>query len=423
MITCDWSSDVCSSDLPVMPGRISTIRTAKNVSGLPQRYDAQTTAPAGSTISVLPRTFALDPGESVELTITIESTAADGQYFGEVRLDPRRDGYPTLHLPVAFRTGQAQVTLASSCSPLTIPSGGISTCDVTATNTSFNDTTVSLRTTVSNNLRVASASGAFIVNNRTVEKPDVALAGGSPGVPTVDPGASPAGYIPLDAFGVTPDPIGDEEIINYAVPAFVSNGVTYSSIGVDSNGYIIAGGGTAEDNNCCNLPAGSDPAPPNNMLAPFWTNLDGTGAPGILAAVLTDGANSWLVIEYRVNVADTNSGRVFQVWIGVDGAQDISYAYDPANLPGDPNGQDFLVGAENVLGQGDVSRFLPTADQRVTSTPPTPGASVSYTVNVSGVDLGVGTVRTEMTGRDLPGTTIVTTEVTVNARRSGGGPV
>jgi hypothetical protein len=220
--------NIPSVNAPMMPGRLSTIRTGKNVSGLRQTYDVQTTTPDGSTISVLPRTFALDPGESIELTITIESTAADGQYFGEVRLDPRRNGYPTLHLPVAFKTGQAQVTLASSCSPLTIPSGGISTCDVTATNNSFNDTTVTLRTTVSNNLRVASAGGAYIVNNRTVEKPNVALAGGSPGVPTVDPDASPAGYVPLDAFGVTPDPIVDEEIINYSFPALVYNGVTYS---------------------------------------------------------------------------------------------------------------------------------------------------------------------------------------------------
>ena len=30
-------------------------------------------------------------------------------------------------------------------------------------------------------------------------------------------------------------------------------------------------------------------------------------------------------------------------------------AYDPADLPADPAGQDFLVGAENELGQGDMS--------------------------------------------------------------------
>ena len=93
---------------------------------------------------------------------------------------------------------------------------------------------------------------------------------------------------------------------------------------MDSNGYSIAGGGSSEDNNCCNLPTGPDPAPPNNMLAPFWTDLDGTGADGIYVAVLTDGVDTWIVIEHQVNVFGTTSNRHFQVWIGINGVQDIS---------------------------------------------------------------------------------------------------
>ena len=88
------------------------------------------------------------------------------------------------------------------------------------------------------------------------------------------------------------------------------------------------------------------------MLAPFWTDLDGTGAPGIFAAILTDGVDTWLVIEWQVNVFGTTSNRHFQVWIGVNGMQDISFTYDPAALPADPNGQAFLVGAENEIGEG-----------------------------------------------------------------------
>ena len=67
------------------------------------------------------------------------------------------------------------------------------------------------------------------------------------------------------------------------MPAFVYDGGTYTSIGVDSNGYVVVGGGDAEDNNCCQ-PVIPDTARPNNVLAPFWTDLDGTGAPGILRA-------------------------------------------------------------------------------------------------------------------------------------------
>ena len=122
------------------------------------------------------------------------------------------------------------------------------------------------------------------------------------------------------------------------------------------------------------------------MLAPFWTDLDGTGAPGVLVNVLTDGVDTWLVVEWRVNVFGTNDTRVFQTWIGVSGHPGHRLRLRPANLPADPSGQDYLVGAENAAGEGDVSRFLPTEDQVVTSTNPTPGDTVTYTVTVRGHD-------------------------------------
>ena len=54
-------------------------------------------------------------------------------------------------------------------------------------------------------------------------------------------------------------------------------------------------------------------------MAPFWTDLDGTGAPGILVGLLTGGGRSWIVVEYRVNVFGTTDQRRFQVWIGTGG--------------------------------------------------------------------------------------------------------
>ncbi|MGH2474702.1 MAG: S8 family serine peptidase, partial [Candidatus Limnocylindrales bacterium] len=242
---------------------------------------------------------------------------------------------------------------------------------------------------------------------------DVALLGASPGVPAVDPGAGPAGFLPLALFGITPIGIGDEEIINFNVPAFEYAGVTYNAIGVDSNGYVVAGGADSEDNNCCNLPSGPNAAPPNNMLAPFWSDLDGTGAQGIFATTLTDGVDTWLVIEYAVNVFGTTQLVPFQVWIGVNGVEDISYAYDPARLPGDPAGQDFLVGAENEIGQGDMEAVLPTEDLRVVSTDPTPGESASYSLVVRGQDEGTGVVTTSMDADGVLGTTIVRTTIDI----------
>ena len=187
----------------------------------------------------------------------------------------------------------------------------------------------------------------------------------------IAPGPSPAGYLPLDLFaGTSVLPIGDEQVINLDVPEFEFDGARHTRIGVDSNGYIVVGGGVAEDNNCCNLTQIPDPARPNGVLAPFWTDLDGTSATGILANVLTDGVNDWIVVEWRVNVFATTSNRHFQVWIGINGVVDISYAYDPAALPADPFGQPFLVGAESLEGfSGEQlpAGVLPTEDLRVFS--------------------------------------------------------
>ncbi len=324
---------------PVMPGRLTTWREVKNVSGARQRFDVVGLGGPDTKITVSPERFTINNTQSRIIEITIESTAPIGvQQFAEIRIDGNRPG-PVLHLPVAYIHTQGSVGLSQECWQTSIKRGQATVCDVTATNNSFEDQVVDLNSSVSSRLRIIGANGATIDDNRHAHLHDVALSGAEPSVPSVAPGTSPGGFLPLAGFGVTPDAIGDEDILNYTVPTFVYGGVEYGSIGVDSNGYIVAGGGVAEDNNCCNLPSGPDPARPNNMFAPFWTDLDGTGAQGIFAATLTDGVNTWIVVEYQVNVFGTTSNRHFQVWIGVDGVEDITYAYDPAALargPGRP---------------------------------------------------------------------------------------
>ena len=182
-------------------------------------------------------------------------------------------------------------------------------------------------------------------------------------------------------------------------------------VGVDSNGYLVVGGATSEDNNCCELPDGPSSARPNSILAPFWSDLNGAGAPGISVANLTDGTNSWIVVQWEVNVYGTADRRAFQIWLGINGTQDISYEYEVPQT--DPNGQPYLVGAENAAGDGDVSAFLPTGSLRVTSTDPSPGDTFTYRMRVRGKQRGPGRVRTEINAEKVPGTTLLYTPVKV----------
>jgi hypothetical protein len=407
--------NIPSVNVPVLPGEVKTSRIVTNVSGQKVKYRLSASDPRGSSITVSPSRIELRPNQSARIDITIKSSAPTGQYFGAIHIEANTRGLPDLHIPVAFVPQQGVVTLASECDPTTFKKGRNTVCTITAQNTGFSDATVDLQTKVNDNLRLVSATGATL-RHGTVRVDDAVVPGAIVGTPSIAPGATPGGYLPLTLFGVVPIPIGDEDIVNFNVPDFSYNGETYSTIGVDSNGYLVVGGGTAEDNNCCSLTQIPDPARPNNVLAPFWTDLDGTGAPGILVAALTDGVSSWIVVEWQVNVFGTNSNRHFQVWIGVNGVQDISFTYDPGALPANPNGQPFLVGAENKNGSGGQqlpNGVLPTEDLVVTSTDPVPGGMLTYTVTARGVDDGRGVLTTQMVATGVPGVTIVRSEVRI----------
>ena len=66
--------------------------------------------------------------------------------------------------------------------------------------------------------------------------------------------------------------------------------------------------------------------------------------------VLTDGVASWLVVEWQVERRRHHASGVFQIWIGINGVQDIQYAYKFDTLAGGSGGRDLLVGAENIDG-------------------------------------------------------------------------
>lgn len=410
--------NIPSVNAPVMPGRLVTTRVATNPTDERQRFEVSADAPVGSTITVTPSRFRLNPGRSQTLTIIIESDAPIGeQQFGSISMVERSGA--SLHVPVAFIHTQGDVSLTQACDPDEIHQREVSTCTVEAVNNSFDEQTVDLDTFVDKRLRIVALDGADLVGNRHARLHDVTLTPAAPGVPSIDDGTTPGdGYLPLEDLDVDPVPIGDEEIIQFDAPPFAFNGQTWTTFGVDSNGYLVAGDTSSEDNECCTLPDGPDPARPNNMIAPLWTDLEGTDAPGIRAAVLTDGTNEWVVIQYNVEVFGTEQPENFQIWIGVSSgptpAQDISFAYGP-DSPTDP-GLDFLVGAENVLGGGEMAAVLPTAPQVVTSTDATPGGVASYTLDVTGHKVGGAEVVTEMTASLIPGTTIARSQITIVPR-------
>lgn len=404
-----------SVNAPTMPGVITATRTVTNVTNRTLTFTTSGKTVSGANITVLPRRFSVTPGKSAKLSIVITAPdLPDGQYFGQVGVK-QAGGSRALHLPVAFFRKEGAIPVDQTCAPATVPRNtGESTCTVTVRNDTTRDTEVTALSALDARLRLNAVSGATKIGTQ-IATAKATLAGRQPARPSIAPGARPAGYLPLDSFGVTPIPIGDEQAVNLTPPAaFTFAGESYTRLGVTSNGCSVAGGATAGDISFTpqTLP---DPARPNGVLAPYWTDLDGTGASGVLVTILSDGTNSWLVVEWRVNLYGTTNLKVFQQWIGLGGAEDISYAYDPANLPGaPPSGYGLTVGAENDEGTaGDQIAGPPTADLVITSTPAAPGGTLTYSMKVKGVSPGVGKVTTATSTPQVRGITVEVDRITV----------
>jgi hypothetical protein len=73
------------------------------------------------------------------------------------------------------------------------------------------------------------------------------------------------------------------------------------------------------------------------------------------------------------------------------------------------------VGAENFEGSaGSQITGPPTEDYRITSTPGAPGGTMTYSMNIKGVQNGTGTVTTGTSTPLVKGLTIEVDKIIVN---------
>ena len=433
-----------SVNAPTMPGEITTWRTMKNVTNEDQEFTVSIQAPAGVQIIVAKADkkgrhsdrgdakISVGKRKAQLIQITIKApTAPDGQYFGQITLDPKRNGNSKVVIPVAFFKQQGQVTLAQDCTPTSFATKDKTTCTVKAENLLGVDASVNIEVDASNGLEYSNASSpAVLSRDKDTIKWSGTLAATTP--PDIDiaiaPGSTPAGgYLPLSLFGVGPIAgVGDDTITNFNVPAFLYGGEVYNRIGVGSNGYVVIGGGSNADVsiNNQNFPS---PTRPNNVIAPYWTDLNPAAAGALRIGTLTDGADTWIVVDWDAVPEYSSPAKKasFQIWIGLNSdanpGEDVSIAYGP--ILGNANGDGgFLsVGAENRTGtNGGVIYFngtgtLPSegTELRVTGTPPAAGGNVIFTYNASAKKNGSYSTTANMTSNVTPGITEDVVDLTV----------
>ncbi|MDH3940653.1 MAG: S8 family serine peptidase [Xanthomonadales bacterium] len=165
---------------------------------------------------------------------------------------------------------------------------------------------------------------------------------------------SPFGYFSLREFGEDPFDLPSNcddgaLIIDLPIP-FTYNGASYSSVTWSVNGTIEAGeaSGLATSFDNQELP---DSTLPNNLLAPFWRDLNLCDSGNWYVSGLFDGSNVWWVFEWEDAPHFGSSDAVtMQVWIASDfgGTADGDIYFVYQRLDNTDDG--VTVGAENASG-------------------------------------------------------------------------
>jgi hypothetical protein len=173
-----------------------------------------------------------------------------------------------------------------------------------------------------------------------------------------------AGYIPLAGLGVGAETVTADGFVTFNnTPALHFGNETFTTVSMNENGFLVLGDAPVGMDTKTNtrLP---DSGFPFAILAPLWTDLsDGE----LRAADVTDGTRSWLVFEWTSMNAPALIGRFsFQVWLGHNGEEDITFAY----LQNPQSGQ-VTIGAQDKTGTVGKTLYsngrgvLPLNDLRV----------------------------------------------------------
>ena len=401
-------------------------RTVKNVSGGTETWTVTTaTTVPGFVVTANPSSFTLADGATQTIDVVADTTAGNvnGWNFGTVDFTSGSGTLPQQHLTVAaqFLTSSNAALFSKSVDAPTASVGDILNYEINVSNINETGTITVVDPIPDGTSYVASSASSVITGGsdispfaydagtNTLSWQGTLDTGGIDVVPDpFPPAGSPFGYVDLSTF-VAPlgcSSVCDDTFIEIGgLPPFTFAGNTYTDIVISSNGYIVAGTDTtsAFSNAGQDMPS---PTAPNNVLAPFWTDLDldGTnpddsGAGDIYGGVFNSG--QFIVIEWQ----DTEVWNVpgptytFQIQIATDLAANpgiwFVYRADLAPLP-----SSLSVGAENEFGTAGDSHYFNGA-----GTAPIPGDLGDLRVDSTAGGTAVFNFQAEVDG--TPGDTII----------------
>jgi uncharacterized repeat protein (TIGR01451 family) len=275
----------------------------------------------------------LKSGQSATITVTANNfTSAEGWQFGRLDLDRNKGKGPDLHMPMAvFASKASNATLFTK----TVDSASASAGDTLTYQLNVNNGPLTGPITVTDELpdgtTFVANSETESVNNGTTSSAWSYDAGSNsmswtgeldPGGLEVAPNFPVTGYIPMSGFAA---PFAlpadcDDGAITLNVPSFTYNGTSYSQVMWSMNGTIEAGSASGVGTSFQNQQF-PDATPPNNLLAPFWRDLNPCAGGNLYVAILNSGPFQWTIYEWEdVPHFGSTDAATFQVWVLNDGS-------------------------------------------------------------------------------------------------------
>lgn len=408
-----------------------------------------TTGDASDSLILQDAPDSISAAETYEMQLAWDADIDAGdEYFGLVTMGNADDPTAVGFAPVRI-TGIVEA-VQKSVSPAEIQTEETADYEIVLTNAGAEAMEYNLADDVPDDVAVVPDS---VTGGATVDaNGDVTWSGTVPGATeavVIGPSETQGfGYVSLASLGIGPIETDftalDDAAVNFDGDPVSYLGNEYELICMVTNGYLVMGGCESADDIVTTAQQFPDATVPNNVIAPWMTDLDLDGGDGVgagtwYAAALTDGTSNWRVFEWEGAQRWNEEGTAFtfQVWLKVEN-EEVTLTYALLDGPTSNTG----VGAENASGtvgetvyyndgEGTEVGTVPTVDDILdvsgglqpsihTITYSAEGVGAGEAINVATVTSGPsrdeGSATTTILAPPPPGRTTLVTRAYVDYR-------
>lgn len=337
----------------------SWTRTLRSTQGSSVTWTVDVSAADGLDLVVSPSSFVIPAGGTQVLTVDADARriAPDTWAFGKITLTPSDPAIPTAHFPVAvFANSSSDIEVFEKSADINLAQvNDTIQYTITLTHRSLSSKTYSISDPVPANAAYinGSASGGLTYNSGTNT---LSWSGTLPAGSFTIYEDNRAGYISMGDLGAPPASAPsslDSGCLLVSLNDLNYFGNIYTTGVWSVNGTLQAGAPpiTCAGNTNGQVPSSS---PPNNLLAPFWSDLDFTsGGQWYFVGVSWNGAPHTVFSWENVPIKGTANTASFQLWFE-EGTDNIWFAYPPGGLPAGTNA---TIGAENSAGTSGYNYY------------------------------------------------------------------